>query len=642
MGSGKNSVAKFFFFLFFVFSTIYYPLSTISLAHASEISVSARVDKSKLSIEETLTLTIVIEGESRSLPTPQLPAIEKFRTYSSSRSQNISIVNGEIFSSVTFRYILVPQEVGQLTIPSFEIAHKGQIYETSPIQVEVTAASPPAAASAPAAGSGRRGAPSGQKQPSPREGSGGAKKLFIQTYVDKIRPYVNEQVTLTFAFYRSIDLFENPEYEPPSTVGFWSEDLPPQQQFFKTIDGRTYHVTEIKTALFPTAAGDLTISPARLKVSVREKTGDWFSMDPFDIFRSRSDPWSVFGESKTVVLATEPIVLEAQPLPSEGEPSGFKGDIGEYALAVKVDKQKSQANQPVTLTMEVSGKGNIKTITSPIVTLPQGFKEYEGGGSEEISKDNYLVQGKKIFEKVMIPTIPGKLEIPPVRYTYFNPSEGAYKILESDPIRLEIAPSAKEEPLVGVSARGTTTVPSEVRRVGEDIRFIKTDVSPLNDQQALPWRHPNFWWIHSFPWLLLGLFYSWQRRQSRLSQDVVYARSQKASGLARRRLRQARSKLGVGDMGGFYSEVGKAILNLISDRLRIPTASSPMDEIIAELRRRGVGEETLQTLRALLDECDLARFAPSELNKEQMKNRLRDAESLIAQLEKARGRKLNV
>lgn len=614
MGNGKWESGKWIaLWLFLVFS-ITHLLFPISQVFASDISVSARVDKSELSIDDTLTLTIVIEGETRSLPSPELPVMSGFRTYSSSRSQNISIVNGEIFASTTFRYILVPQQIGKLTIEPVQIAYKGKIYETDPIEIEVTA------------GTGRRAAPAAQPPSTAGEESGGNKKLFIQTYVDKLRPYVNEQVTLTFAFYRSIDLFENPEYEPPTTVGFWSEDMPPQNQYFKTINGRTYQATEIKTALFPTTTGDLTISPARLKVTVPQQSEDVFSMDPFDIFKS--GPWTSVGKGKIVVLATQPIVIQGQPLPDEGKPDGFKGNIGEYRLSVKVDRTQVDANQPVTITTEVSGKGNIKTITSPVITLPQGFKEYEGGGSEDISKDHYTVQGKKVFEKVIIPTISGKLEIPPVQYAFFNPSEKKYEILESEPILLEVRPSAKQEELV-----------TEVRRVGEDIRFIKTVVPRLEDQEALPWDQPSFGWIYSSPWLLLGLFYAWQRRQSRLSQDVVYAREQKAHGAAQKRLRQAKAKMNAGDTAGFYTEAQKAIGSFISDRLGIAAASLTLDEIIRELQNRAVSKETLKRLRDFLEECDLARFAPSQFDPQQMKIRFEEAASLITQLEKARRKK---
>ncbi len=44
--------------------------------------------------------------------------------------------------------------------------------------------------------------------------------------INKKQAYVGEQLILAFSFYRRIRLFQQPEYEPPDTTGFWVEDMP--------------------------------------------------------------------------------------------------------------------------------------------------------------------------------------------------------------------------------------------------------------------------------------------------------------------------------------------------------------------------------------------------------------------------------
>ena len=74
--------------------------------------------------------------------------------------------------------------------------------------------------------------------------------------------YVNEQITLTFKFYTKVNLLSQPQYSPPDTTGFITEDLPPQRNYYTIIDGERYYVSEIKTALFPTTSGKFVIGPA--------------------------------------------------------------------------------------------------------------------------------------------------------------------------------------------------------------------------------------------------------------------------------------------------------------------------------------------------------------------------------------------
>ena len=209
---------------------------------ADDISISASVDSREISLDGQITLTITVNGDVANIPQPTIPEMTGFGSYSSGRSQNISIINGKVTSSVSFNYILVPSDTGDYILGPFTVEYKGRTYSAGPINVKVVPRSagtrPPSSYSAPS---------QSQDRQQTRESG---KELFIETYVDKLRTYVNDQITLTFAFYQAVDLFNNPSYSPPSTTGFWTEDMPPQKRYYKVINGTKYLVTEIKTALF--------------------------------------------------------------------------------------------------------------------------------------------------------------------------------------------------------------------------------------------------------------------------------------------------------------------------------------------------------------------------------------------------------
>jgi hypothetical protein len=110
----------------------------VPVAYAQgDVSFTASVDKTTLSLDDQLTLTLTVEGQMRSVPEPRLPSLEGFQVYSSGRSQQFSLVNGQFSASVAFNYILQPTAVGKHTIGSAEITLDGQTYRTQPIEVEV-------------------------------------------------------------------------------------------------------------------------------------------------------------------------------------------------------------------------------------------------------------------------------------------------------------------------------------------------------------------------------------------------------------------------------------------------------------------------------------------------------------------------
>jgi hypothetical protein len=595
------------------------------ISYADDISISADVDRQEIAIDEQLTLTITVSGSVSNIPQPTIPALDGFTAYSSGRSQNISIINGQVNSSVTFTYILVPNEAGDYTLGPFTINYKGQAYSAGPINIKVL--------------------PKSQKQPSvsapsyapgedeERQGTGDRRQgqeLFIETYVDKLTAYLNEQITLTFAFYQAVDLFENPVYNPPSTTGFWSEDMPPQKKYYKVINGKRYLVTEIKTALFATSPGEFTIGPARLEASV-EDLERFFSQSPFDVFDR--DPFSIFRRGKPIILTTDPITVQILPLPEEGRPSSFKGDVGRFDISLSADKDTVEENQPVTLKIVIKGEGNIKTISSPDVLEIDDVKFYDSASSENISKTNYIVQGEKVFEKVIIPKNAGRFTIGPVEYSYFDPMAKRYVEKKIGPLLID-ATKSKEVVSAGSPVPVMGLTKEEVKLLKQDISYIKTRPVSLRSKSALLYKNKIFLAVNVAPLILLIFFYIYEARRKRLRTDIGYARSRRARGLASRRLKEARSIMLKEKVKEFYAEIYKAVIEYIADKLNIPHPSITKDLLEEELKTRSIPESVIVKVKELFDICDMARFASGRFSKEDMARTMEEAADIIGEFER--------
>ena len=125
-----------------VIATLFLNLLVVSLGLADDLSLTATVDRTRVGLEDQLTLTISASGSGfESLPEPELPALDNFDvlgTHQSSSSQ-FSIVNGKVSSSKTidFMYYLSPRQAGTWKIGSAKLKYRGKTYTTEPIQVEV-------------------------------------------------------------------------------------------------------------------------------------------------------------------------------------------------------------------------------------------------------------------------------------------------------------------------------------------------------------------------------------------------------------------------------------------------------------------------------------------------------------------------
>lgn len=582
---------------------------------AQDINFNASVDRTEVGLDEQITLTVSVTGNVKSIPEPELPPLNEFSIYSAGRSHNFSYSNGQLSSSVTFNYVLVPRKAGKFTIGPAKINLNSKTYETTPIEIAVSSGA-----------ESQSSPPETDKEKKTRASRQvGGKDLFIRTSVDKKTAYVNEQVTLTFQFYQGVRLFNNPEYTPPSLVGFWSEDLPPKKQYYKTVDGRQYFVQELKMALFPTSVGKLTIGPAELKCTV-EDVDRFLHRDPFAMFDR--DLLSLFRQGKPQILKSDPIEIEVQPLPEIGKPADFSGTVGDFKLKVSLDRTEVEVGQPITLKARVSGVGNIKSVGEPVVSELPDFRTYSSGSSENVSKDNYTVQGVKTYEEVLIPRKAGKYTIPPVEFSFFDPDAKTYRTLKSQPTLLTVLPSAEAYP-----AEIAQLSRQEIGKAAKDIRYIKVYSGDFEDQGRHLYRKPVFLILQLIPLLAFAISWRYQSQKEKLDSDVGYARQRRARRLAQKRLKVARKLIAPQTSKEFYCEVSRAMLQYVGDKLNLAAHGLTKDRMVENLTNEGFDKEKIDNLLGFLDSCDFARFAPGSSTEEEMRRFLNRAEKAIVELE---------
>ncbi len=580
---------------------------------SQDVSFSAVVDRTDVGLDDQITLTISVSGQVKSIPQPELPSLEGFTVHSAGRSQNFTYSGGKIASSVTFNYILVPRKAGKFTIGSAEMVLDGKTYRTDPINVTVSA------------GEESESAPGPSEEKSVQKEAMEGKDLFIETVVDKKKAYVNEQITLTFRFYQGVRLFNNPEYVPPSLTGFWTEDLPPRKQYYKVVNGRQYFVQELKTALFPTAAGKHTIGKAELKCTV-EDLDRFLRKDPFRMLDR--DLMSLFRQGKPQVLESEPIQIEVLPLPEMGKPEGFAGTVGSFSMKVGLDKKEVKVGEPITLKMKISGAGNVKSVGKPKVPELKDFRIYDSGSSENISKKDYLVQGVKSYEMVLIPKKAGNYNFPSLEFSFFEPKSKTYKVLRSNPILIAALPGAEVSP-----TQMAELSKQEIGYAVKDIRYIKLSASELKNQGGHLYKNPLFLFFQLIPLLVFVVAWRYQRHQNKMNSDVAYARIRRAGKLARKRLKDAEKLISAEKSKEFYSELAKAMIGYVGDKLNLSAYGLTKDRIELELSCGGVEKEKIDNLLKLLDSCDYARFAPGSSEVAEMRRFLNSVEKAIVDLE---------
>ncbi len=545
----------------------------------AQVTLTASADKTVLTLDDELTLSVLITGVSGNMVMPQLPSLPAFNVYSREVEQNT--VNGQ--TTLEFRYIMLPRFAGNATIGPVTFTHNGHTYKTQPFSVRIyrTAANLPAAQQKKRANTVERADPSLP----PMEASlanqayaRGGEKYFLVGAVSNKTPYVNEPFTLAVRFYYSQAFYDAP-YQKPSVTNLFMQPLGTAQGS-QSIGGTLYRYEEQRYQLAAAAPGPGTIGPA----TVRYQTGS----SPLSAF-DRLFGGAAVSEEHTAQSA--PITVNARALPAAGKPDSFYGATGEgYTLSAQADPVQVEAGEAVNLTVTVKGPDNLKSTGDLTFPPLAGFKLYPAAPEAgSLPAANGSARGYKTFKTVLVASASGIYTVPPVKWSYFNPKTATYKTLQTNPITLTVTPSTKMES--GFNFASATPTSNGVQALGSDIRYLKTTCAPepgLLDKTA-GWKNLN--------WLFLGL----------LAAGVLFASVGRKSIAQKRAYAAAKSTLKKAVSG---EEVSEAVSGYLQQKLKISTGSMPLKTIIHTLRQYGVKPSTAEAFSLLWQRLDAARFAP--------------------------------
>jgi hypothetical protein len=534
------------------------------------------------------------------------------------QSTSMSIINGAVSGSLTYSYYIQPRAVGTFTIGSASVSYKGITFKSAPVKIEVVKGSAPP----PNANKQQDASPDAQN-------SEIAKNLFIRVFADKQKVYQGEQVTVTYKLYTRLNIAAQMQVSKlPQYQGFWAEELETSNNINFTIEnfeGKQFRVGILKkAALFPSQSGDLTVSPMELKVPVQIQKKRKPGNSVFDDFFN--DPF--FGSAQTVEYNAKSNTVKVNVLPlPENKPESFKGAVGQFSLTSELNKNSTKTNEPLSLKVNITGTGNVTLLSVPEINLPAGMEKYDPKSTDQVTRQN-KISGKKSIEYLIVPRNAGKKEIPPVKFSYFDPNKKAYVTLSTPVYNINVEQGSGDQSYAGMSKE-------DIKLLGDDIRYIKTAPAKLHEKGEILLYSFGFWTTVALPFFALIGAAMWKRREDRLSGNISLMRYRKAQRISSKRLKTAKVLMLANKQTEFYTEISLALFGYLEDKLHIPKSEFTLDRASDELRKSKVDESLITGIVTCAEKCEYIRFAPVEDGTTEMKNMYQDTEKLIIDVERS-------
>lgn len=428
--------------------------------HAIAASVKAFVDRNKLSIVDSFSLTIR-SNESSLFDSPDLTELEEdFEVLGTRRSSQHSIVNGRAESTMEWHIDLAPKRVGDLVIPPIKVNGES----TEPIVVQVSDTPPPAERA-------------------------GNDPVFLESEIEQNEVYVQAQLILTVRIYYAVAIARGAELEELEIADALVTKLN-EASYETSIKTMRYNVHEVKYAIFPQRSGELHIPAQTFSARLSGQRG-----------------YSVFGATRG-----KPVRARSQEHSIKVKPKASKY-TAKYWLPAKnlslveswsKDPEQLRVGEPITRTITITTEG-LQAAQIPPLDMQDlaNAQQYPDQAKNNDEPTLGGVTGTRIESVAIIPGTGDSLQLPEIRLPWWNTKTNKQEVA--------IIP-AKQLPLLG----GAAVQPAPAAPTTSTAIDPTTQPATTATQQAAP--AVAKFWVYSagllaLAWALTLLYVFYLRQQ---------------------------------------------------------------------------------------------------------------------------------
>ena len=582
-----------------------------------QISFSATSERTTLSPGEQgiVVVTLVCNKNLGAISPPQVAASEAFVVLNSSRQGPSTFSSIEIINGVTkqrnevhyqFVYSISAKKTGSFVFPSVSISIDGSEHKTNPIPFNAT--------------------------------SEVVKNADIKVLLNlnKRTLYLGEQTILTFK------VAQNPQSSIDVRNGFSAALQKIDNSFGKSfslhrlftnqvtttserIDGEMYNVFSLQFIVYPLTEGTYSIPSVPFEYQVLRKA-QRRKMDPFadDFFDSdffgggvQAVPKSAFSNQLSVTVRSLP--------PS---PPGFTGSVGKFSITSTLEPKEVSAGDAATI--KITLKGNTRPTSIGEVLIPK-IDDCESFSPEKQTTTDTTNTGfitRKSYKYMIIPRQKGIVAIPAFTLSYFDPESGTYQTASSVPHTLTVT-----EGMGSVKQPTRHMSQEEILLVGQDIRFIKTNIK-IKNQSESPYKDPIFFILFPLPFVIFFLSILYKSQASLRHKNSTFYTRQKALSRALKQFDLIKKQRELLSQSVFLGKISQIIETYISNKFNFAVTGRTLEELKDELLKFNANEKVVNDLALFIQHLDSYRFGGIDFSESSRSSTLEKATAFLESLEK--------
>ena len=593
---------------------------------AEDITVRLSADDKTASLNETLVITVSVTGADRGSLGEGF--LKEFSVLSRQQSTNIAMIQMKTRITKNYRFEVLPRKTGKITMGPAVYSYKGKKYKSNTIAVTISGKS-----------SGKTGrAPKKEKNSESRQDT--VPRTHARLVIEQLTPrevYINQPVHLRLSLLIKQDVANHfrqisfPEVHVENCTMRNPEENKRVHARRKIIGNEHYRSWTFNRLIIPVAAGELTVDSqldATLAIPVgreRHPFGGVFNDDFFDDFFTR------YKEQK-VELGTEKKKIRVKAFPTENKPKNFEGAVGRFTMNTRISGQSVRVGEPLTMTVEIKGNGNIESVSEPGISNPEGFKIFQE--NPDVRKDpSDIMAGKKTFSITLVPQTPDITRTPMVEFSFFDPEKKQYRTLQSKQFPLTVQAGEKES-IIYSSDQKKKGNRHSIEVLAEDIVPVRSldrkqgllaRISPTNLNVNLI--------VFLAPLLIAASVRMIASHKRKLENDPSYSRKLNAWKNARNRMNRAEQAMKEEEFSNAGAELWDAVHLFVADRLSLSPGTVYGHGLIQHVRERSSSADLLDSIKEWSNAMEQMRFSGG-VDKNRVERLVKETQTLLNKLRK--------
>ena len=562
-------------------------------AAAAGANPMADISPSEIALDQAAELRVDAAGGHA----PALPAVDGLHFQRTGQSTEMTAINGVVSQHTWTVYQVEADRPGSYTIP---IGGR-----TLQLKVRPAGARGASAASVPMA----------SFRAEPDESSHQGSLALLRVVLPSKKIFVGQAVPVTFkAYFRAgtqITLTGAPSLGISAFTINHLQDEP--RQSVESIGGVPYRVvtwTAQASAAMPGHFATRATLPivARYREASRRPAADPFAgmlddddmSSPSSLIRSfmKQSAFAnlddMFGQEhqREMTLHAPVQTVDVLSPPTTGQPADYNGAVGRFDVRATLTPTTGTTFAPMSLKIEVTGQGNLDRVSTTGLPSSANWKTYPP--SAKVTD-----QGAKVFEQAVVPQSSGRLQVPAVSFSFFDPDRHQYLTRSTAPISVEIAATANGA--ATPSANLGKSIPKVTEEPATGLRPNHFDEGRFVATLLPPYRRPWFWPVVTVPWLALTILVA--RPRERVDSARIRRRALRET-VAQHRMAMKRAAV-AGDSVRFYEAGAAALRERLSETWKIAP-----DEVTAAEAAARLGRD--EPIVAILGTAERLRFAAAE------------------------------